>query len=256
MLPQTLLVFFLLIASYQDLKTTEIKDYLPFCFAIFFLLISLSKGLFLESIFFGLLFYAIGYLLFYSGQWGYGDAAILAVTGIAMPLFASKIFMAKYLASVFIFGGIYIIFYALLFSLTNKKLIKKFKKQFKADLSKHASYFFFSLFALFFAFSMGLALPFSASLLFAILFSSIIFGATLLVSFLRLVEAYGMRKRILAKNLKEGDVLANSKIWVGLTKKQIAKIRKQKKYVWIKEGVRFAPVFLIAFFASFLFPFF
>ncbi|MCS7106355.1 MAG: hypothetical protein NZ942_03500, partial [Candidatus Aenigmarchaeota archaeon] len=47
--------------------------------------------------------------------------------------------------------------------------------------------------------------------------------------------------------LKVGDVLAESKLWEGITQKDLIKIKKSgKKYVVIKEGVRFAPAFPLA----------
>ncbi|HDD46289.1 MAG TPA: hypothetical protein ENG42_02350 [Candidatus Aenigmarchaeota archaeon] len=69
-------------------------------------------------------------------------------------------------------------------------------------------------------------------------------AAMLFFYYSKIIDEIVLKKRILTKNLKEGDVLAGSK-WRGLNKKEIAKLRKRKKYVWIKEGVRFAPVFPI-----------
>ena len=37
------------------------------------------------------------------------------------------------------------------------------------------------------------------------------------------------------------------KIWEGITEKELKKIKKSgKKFIWIKEGVRFAPAFPLA----------
>ena len=53
--------------------------------------------------------------------------------------------------------------------------------------------------------------------------------------------------------LKEGDVPDGSKLWEGLTKEQVKEIKKSgKKYVVIKDGVRFAPVFTLALLAAIL----
>ena len=61
------------------------------------------------------------------------------------------------------------------------------------------------------------------------------------------VENVGFKRKIRLSELKEGDVLDDSKLWEGLTKKQVKEIKKSgKKYVVIKDGVRFAPVFAFA----------
>lgn len=54
-----------------------------------------------------------------------------------------------------------------------------------------------------------------------------------------------MIKRIPINRLKEGDVLLDFKVWRGITKKEIEELKRKKiKYVYIKEGVRYAPTFL------------
>jgi len=73
------------------------------------------------------------------------------------------------------------------------------------------------------------------------------FGMFTLWRFGKVVEETGFKKRIKISELREGDVLDDSKLWEGLTKEQIKKLQKSnKKYVVIKEGVRFAPTFPIA----------
>jgi len=42
-------------------------------------------------------------------------------------------------------------------------------------------------------------------------------------------------------------------IWRGLTEKEVRKIRRTKKYVVIKDGIRFVPVFPITLVISILF---
>ena len=52
------------------------------------------------------------------------------------------------------------------------------------------------------------------------------------------------KRKIKTSELREGDVILDGR-WRGLTKKEVAEIRRRGKYAWIKEGVRFAPVFII-----------
>jgi prepilin signal peptidase PulO-like enzyme (type II secretory pathway) len=73
------------------------------------------------------------------------------------------------------------------------------------------------------------------------------------------VEKNLFKKRVKSSELREGDVILGGK-WKGLTKAQIVKIRRKSDHVWIKEGVRFAPVFVITmiisiFYGDFIFIF-
>jgi prepilin signal peptidase PulO-like enzyme (type II secretory pathway) len=83
---------------------------------------------------------------------------------------------------------------------------------------------------------------------------------------LRIVERVGFRKRIRTKDLRVGDMLGQdieqlglkSKLIRGLEEDEVRKIRKAVRWVWIREGVRFCPAFLIAIIVSLYFgvPFF
>jgi len=64
--------------------------------------------------------------------------------------------------------------------------------------------------------------------------------------FTKSVEEVGFKKRIPVSKLKVGDVLLESKKWEGITKKELKKIKRSRKYVTVKEGVRFAPSFVLA----------
>jgi hypothetical protein len=72
-------------------------------------------------------------------------------------------------------------------------------------------------------------------------------GLYILWKFVKAVENVGFKKKIPVSKLKVGDVPDYYKIWEGVTEKEIKKIKKSgKRYIWIKEGVRFAPAFPIA----------
>ncbi|MEM7825783.1 MAG: hypothetical protein QW412_02915, partial [Candidatus Aenigmatarchaeota archaeon] len=69
----------------------------------------------------------------------------------------------------------------------------------------------------------------------------------LIWKFTKSVEEVGFKKKIPVSKLRVGDVLAESKIWEGITQRDLMKIKKSgKKFVVIKEGVRFAPAFSLA----------
>jgi prepilin signal peptidase PulO-like enzyme (type II secretory pathway) len=69
----------------------------------------------------------------------------------------------------------------------------------------------------------------------------------LLWKFVKVVEEVGFKKKIPVSQVRIGDVPLDFKVWEGVTEKDLAKIKKSgKKYIWIKEGVRFAPAFPLA----------
>jgi len=53
---------------------------------------------------------------------------------------------------------------------------------------------------------------------------------------------------VLAEAVKGSGL--SGKLWVGLKKSEVLKLRKLKNSVWIKEGVRFAPSFFLALIAT------
>ena len=85
------------IAGIIDLKTTEIPDEIPYIMmGIGILGNSIKSYIFwsytpiMLSIIFGLLFLGFGFILYYTGQWGGGDAKILSAIGFLLPQFSSN----------------------------------------------------------------------------------------------------------------------------------------------------------------------
>jgi hypothetical protein len=155
-----------------------------------------------------------------------------------------------YLINVFIVGAAYLLVYALVFALLNRKIISKFLKDVKAN-SKILAIGSIYLLALFLG----------ANLYFSLYVKMIDFGFFLLISLLALaltififfiwkfakaVEEVGFKKKIPVSKLKVGDVLLENRLWEGITEKELRKIKRTKKFVWIKEGARFAPTFPLA----------
>jgi len=68
----------------------------------------------------------------------------------------------------------------------------------------------------------------------------------------KIVEKDLFKRKIKTSELKEGDVILEGK-WRGLTETEITQIKNKYKYVWIKEGVRFAPVFIITMLISLIY---
>src|SRR5437867_3545096 len=80
------------LAALWDLKTTEIPDLIPYSMmAIGIVLFSIESlltndyTLIAKSAFVGLSFLGLGFLMYYLGQWGGGDAKILSAIGFLIP---------------------------------------------------------------------------------------------------------------------------------------------------------------------------
>jgi hypothetical protein len=251
------------LASLWDLKTTEVPDPIPYAMIGIGLAIALLQSFIYrdfsqlaDCLFSGFSLLVFGALMYFLGQWGGADALILAGVGFLLPKISKpKLlfpFPFSYLLNVFIIGAIYMIIYALTFAVFNKKIILSFFKEVKASKSI-LSLGSFGLFILFIGinysilFLLNLPIQHSFVLKNSLLLLVITLGIYLLLKFVKVVEEVGFKKRIPVSKLKVGDVLAEEKFWKGISEKEIEKIKKSgKKFVWIKEGVRFAPTFFLA----------
>ncbi|MEM5853062.1 MAG: prepilin peptidase [Candidatus Aenigmatarchaeota archaeon] len=262
------------IAAAFDVKITptEIPDEIPHAMIAIALILAFIKCLFdlslvalLESLLYGLALLAFGFLMYKIGQWGGGDAKLLAAIGFFSPLISPLVknlhfpFALSYLLNVFVVGAAYMIAYAIILGFINKSIFNNFKKNLKSSsrlllfsLSLLFLVFSFSNLFLFsfFSFPINLNSIFLNSLLLVIVTTSLI----LLWFFVKTVEEVAFKRKIPVSKLKVGDVLMESKVWEGITEEELKKIKKSgKKFVWIKEGVRFAPTFPLALLSTVLF---
>jgi len=247
-------LFGTLIASYYDLKTTEIPDILPIIMialgiTINFLdfIITKNPENLLLSLLNGIILSVIGFSMYFAGQWGGGDAFLLSAIGFLIPknLFVSDNlpFFFTYLINLFLLGSIYMIIYSIFYAIKNNKAIKIFKEQVKkfslSILILSISFIFLSSILSFIIFGKFV-------LRLVILSTSITLALIFLWIFSKSVEK-SFIKRIPVHKLKIGDVLLESKRWDGITEREIDEIRKSgKKYVYVKSGICFAPAFPIA----------
>lgn len=258
------------IAGYYDLKTTEIPDLIPYSMIALALIIKALNSYFsadvwiiIDSLIVGLSFFAFGLLLYLAGQWGGGDAKVLAAIGFLIPTLPSLYFSPKllfifplsFLLNLFLIGSIYIIIYAFAIAFQNKEVTSAFLKDIKGNFRN--LFLIFSITA-----SIIISIPlilafsfkFSVTHFLPLSFLPSVFGLLVLWRFLRVVEDVGFKKKIQTENLEEGDMLEeeikdlglDSKLIKGLTKEEVEKIRENKDEVAIREGVRFAPVFPMA----------
>lgn len=263
------------LAAYFDLKTTEIPDEIPLAMVVLGLLVRFGYSMFSGQWNFLLLpamvgggFFLFGLLMYYTGQWGGGDAKLLGALGLLMGTLPEGIVAVSFfplfmdfIINVFMVGATYIILYAFVMSLKNRDITNGFFKTLKKDVKE---FILFSVLII-------TVIIVDVFLLWKIfgtvsfwLGSGIMVGGMcfyLLWKFLRCVEKIGFMKKIETKNLKEGDMIGenikklklNKKIIRGLTKEEVRKIRKLKKTIWIREGVRFGPVFPISIIVTLLF---
>ncbi|MBU0530046.1 MAG: A24 family peptidase [Candidatus Aenigmatarchaeota archaeon] len=253
-------------AAYWDLKTTEFPDWLPYSIIIAALVVraifAFSVGdlsIIIDSIVVGVAFLAFGYALYVLKQWGDGDAWLLGSLGFLFPsvigftqMFPSSFpFYADQIFNFFLVAFIYLIIYSLGMGLKNPKIWKSFKKDLRKDRT--------SIVGIIVVFSvLAISITFYLNYMIGIPFQNMynIFLLPVLFAFLIIFIRYGkhieqnlFRKEISVKNLRIGDVPMDEK-WRVLDKKEIQMLKKKGGKIWIKEGVRLAPVFIISMLVS------
>jgi Flp pilus assembly protein protease CpaA len=249
-----------LYAGIYDLRTTEIPEEAPFLLVSFGLFLWFIYSLYtgdisylLKSISIGLLLTFIGYTLYKFGQWGDGDAALLGGIGFLLPFFPTyNFFPLFYLFLLFLVGAIYSIVYAIVIGVIDNRVRKKLKDSISNIFLKSL---IISILITSFVFLLFIGYVWINVFLGSIIKLSII---TFVISFIfilfyyyaKIVENTVFIRRIKTSELKVGDVLYHSKKWQGLTKKDIERLKRKKKFVLIKEGVRFGPVFSISLLVS------
>jgi Flp pilus assembly protein protease CpaA len=205
------------------------------------------------------LFFVFSLFMYYRGYWGGGDGEMLISYGALLPFGVnnSLYFPLALFINIFVVGGVYSLIYGLARVRMNKTLWKKLKKEmedYEFRIITCTVLLTFSL-ALFLTGSKFYSFPLVLSLLLAY---------KPLLRFGRFVETKVFKTRIPVSKLKVDDVLGedipelnlSSKLVRGLTEEEVKKIKKVRKYVVIKDGVRFIPVFPLALLLSLTgFPF-
>lgn len=253
------------IAAIWDLKTTEVPDQLPYVMIAIALLfygyqsiVEVSFWPVLNSLIYGLGLLGFGVFMYYIGQWGGADALILSAIGFLLPVIPQGFtltffsFPVSYLVNVFIVGSVYMLAYAFIFALVNRKVFSGFINDIKAS-GNILVIGIVGLFILFYVAGLNINKILYGSVDFLRAFYTSLYPlfavAVLYVvwRFAKAVENYGFKKRIPISKLKVGDMLLQERKLIGATKEQIKKMKKSgKRYVDIKEGVRFALAFPLA----------
>ncbi len=242
----------LIIATLQDIKRREIDDWLNlflFFSGTAFLIFSLNGSYLLSYAFFVFVLFLVCTLLYFARFFAGGDTKLLFAMA---PVFFSLSFLDSF-KNFFIFffcllvmGAIYGIFYILFLCIKNHK---KVFNEVRLNLKRSKFLRFLGLILaillvagfidnLFFVF-------FSLGLLFIFLF---LLGKALeKVSFIVKKSPFKLAEGDwLLKNINVGKKIIRSS-WDGLTKEDILLLKKYRKAVYVREGIPYAPVFLLAF---------
>ena len=257
-------LIFILIATMQDLKEKEVDNWISFSLIIFALgfrfFYSLFGGKGFEFFYMGLfglgVFFILGNVFYYSRIFAGGDAKLMIALGTILPLSVSFYENIKYFMFFILIFFVIGAFYGLLGSfILMFKNLRNFNKQFKKEFRKNKNKIFLVMFlGLFF-----MILGFQYFLF--IVIGIFIFVSPYLFVYSKAIEESAMVSKIRTSKLREGDWLyARVKLgkgylepnWDGLTKDQIKKIKKQHKFIKIKQGIAFVPVFLISFIIYFI----
>ncbi len=275
-----IVLFFLAAATISDLKKREVPNWVNYGLVM----VGLGFGLLQSAVAADWRFIAfsiagtaaalaLASLMFYTGQWGGGDSKLLIGMGAALGLqFAttapflgiSSQFVAFMLNLVAV-SFFYAIAMGMLLALKNKK---RFLAELKKQLQSHASLRKFVMVAavagiVAIAAANGILVRLSVIVIVAALF----FGLHLSIM-AKAVEKACMLRRVSPLKLTEGDWIASDVVVAGkricgprdlgiekIQIRQLVALYKKKKirYVTVKEGIPFAPTFLIAYAATIFF---
>jgi len=248
------------LAGYWDLKTTEFPDWLPYSMIILALAVRgvaawllADWSIITSSVLIGVAFLALGLAMYFLKQWGDGDAWLLGALGFLFPNASGFAYSGVFpfpvamIFNFFLVAFAYIIVYSVALSFTRPDIYSGFIRSFRRDYKgavvlvggATAAYLAFLL-AMFFTFSLAPPSPLLAA------------SFPALVAFIVVFSRYGMyieknlfKRRIPVSRLRAGDVPVGGQ-WRVLSPKEVKALKRRGGSIWIKEGVRFAPVFVIA----------
>lgn len=258
-----LALVWIIFATIQDLKKREIANWVNFSLIIFALGFRFFYSLFSSAGFnffyqgvLGLgIFFLIGNLLYYGRLFAGGDAKLMIALGAVLPFSESfsvnlNIFIL-FLFAFLIIGAIYSLIISLIISFRN---FKRFRREFGKILNKNKKLIYLVMF-------LGLILMlFGFFETFLFIFGILIFILPYFYIYAKAVDEACMIKKIKTGLLREGDWLYKDvgvgkktikATWSGLSKKEIRLIQRNKKFVKIRHGIPFTPVFLISFLVFF-----
>ncbi len=276
----------LFVGSLTDLQRREVPNWINYGLIIVVIFTRLLYSIFTQDItpfffaIFGLLFgYSIGAIMYYTGQWGGGDAKMLMGLGAAFatytpiafnPDYATTIlelfiqnefliqsnilFLPILVLNIFLFGAIYGLVWMITLLLRNfKKCIKEYRK-----LRTKYKLFVYIAYAQLLLITIGFLFTDKSIQLIFTLIPVTIFMLAILSLFVKSVEKTCMIQKMNVSDLTEGewvieDVTKNNTYIcgpkdLGVSLEQIELLKKHNiKSVTVKIGIPFIPAFLLGF---------
>lgn len=256
-----------------DIKTREVPDWISYGLIFAGIGIRLIYSVITSDLTYlgngviGLaVFVALGYFMFYAGQWGGGDSKLLMGLGAALGLplsFTPLPLMIIFLVNVLCIGAAYGLVYSIVLAVIHRK---KFAADFKKLIynKKIMKIRKLSLLLTLVVVLLIVILVKDAIVIWALItLVAIAYLSFYLVIFVKAVEKSTMFKLVKPEQLTEGDWIAKDYYHnkkricgpkdLGIEKYQIKQLIALKKKIMIKEGIPFVPSFLAAFIASLIF---
>ncbi len=272
MLELTLIIialFVLVIAAYVDIRTLEVPDWLNYAgiaagIGVHLILSAQQSSWWpIASSGIGLAIgFAIACLMFYTGQWGGGDAKLLMAMGALVGFEADKFSLgADFLINLVFVGGAWGLIWSTGLAVKNRK---QFWTTFRTTMHQKP-YARLRIMSLISAAILIIAAFVIAHLKIELLGLALVsYLLCYLVIFIKSTELSCMHKWITPDKVTEGDWLVNTvKVGnieitpakLGLQKTQVHQLKQlyeQKKIdkILVKYGIPFTPAFLIAFIAA------
>ncbi len=224
-----------LIAGILDLKYTEFPDWLPYGLVCSVLVLkainsylSSDFSALFTSLIFGSVFLLFGLLLFWLKFWGDGDAWLFGSLGFLFPDPFRTLFCFSTVSFV------YLLLYSLVLGVKNRKKLKLRQELRKAKAFLLSSFLLLPL-------SLYLFLLLSNPLV--LLIFPLAFFLALYIPYAKQLEERVFRKRIPGSQLTLKHIPLENP-WRDLKPEELERLKK-KRWVWVKEGVRFTPVFFL-----------
>jgi len=253
-------LIWIVFATIQDIRKREIANWLNFsligfasAYRAFYSSLNSEWGFFLYGIIGFGFFFAFANLFYYTKVFAGGDAKLLMGLGIVLPIERLIDFVylgIGFISVLFIIGALYGILYSFFIVYRNWR---QFRKEFRLIFKKDK--WLFNLVVLFIIFELFVFVYGTGRYSFLIAAIVIPLFLPILYFYLKSVEKCMIVLRE-ARDLREGDWL-EKEIWVGnrmikksvhgLSSEEIRILRKAKKRALIKEGIPFAPAFLVSF---------
>lgn len=259
----------LLAAAYTDLRTLEVPDWLNYA--------GIAAGLGIHAIIaadtwtiwpimssaLGLLAgFLIACLMFYTGQWGGGDAKLLMAVGSLLGVEFDKFALStSFIINLVFIGGAWVFAYAIFLAVKNRK---RMFSTYRA-IARHTPYKRLRKSTILTTLCLIIAsFIFTETRSQILLLAALCYLLGFLTLFMKTIELAALHQWVSPEKLTEGDWIVHA-IQIGKIKldpprlglekndlKQIQNWHKAKKIdkVLVRYGVPFTPAFLLAFIAS------